>query len=615
AEIETNLTNLQYSGLGEEELQAAKQAIEEGKLEAEKKFTEADSEILDAETELAKLKAPTWYVLDRGSIEAYVEYEQNADRIGAIGEVFPAIFFLVAALISLTTMTRMVEEQRMQIGTLKALGYSKIAIARKYILYALLASIGGSIFGAVIGLKILPTVIITAYKSLYHNIPEVITPFNTYYAVLATTFAVLCVGLATFLACYKELLEKPAELMRPEAPKNGKRVLLERVPFIWNRLTFTWKATIRNLLRYKKRFFMTIFGIGGCMALLLVGFGLKDSIFVIYTRQFDEIMVYDASISVDSEATESQIVDLETEIKSNEFVASSTKIRNIAVDISYKGETKSVTMFVPENVLEFEDYIVFRKRVGHMKYTLDDSGAILTEQIAKKLGIDVGDKITLKEGDNEVEINVSAITENYMTHYIYITPALYQTLFDKEPKYNEFFLMMPEVDAAKELQVGNKLLQIPAAGGVFYTRYYQDLMSNVLVSLNIVVWVLILAAGALAFIVLYNLNNININERRRELATIKVLGFYNNEMAAYVYRENIILTIIGAAFGVIFGIILHHYVIITVEIDQVMFGRNIDPSSFLYSILLTFLFSAFVNFVMFFKLKKIDMVESLKSVE
>jgi putative ABC transport system permease protein len=615
AEIDENLNNLSYAGLSEEQLLVAKQKIENTKQETEKQFKEAEDKIREAETELAKLEVPTWYVLDRGSMEAYVEFEQNADRIGAIGEVFPAIFFLVAALISLTTMTRMVEEERIQIGTLKALGYSKVSIAMKYMLYALLATLGGSLFGAIVGLKVLPTVIITAYKIMYRNIPEVITPFNIYYAALATILAVLCVGFATFIACYKELLAKPAELMRPEAPKNGKRVLLERVPFIWNRLTFTWKATIRNLLRYKKRFFMTIFGIGGCMALLLVGFGLKDSIFVIYTRQFDEIMLYDASISRNKKATEDEISDLENKLEDNKNITSSIKIQNSSAEISFQGKTKSLTLFVPEDSKEFEDYIVFRKRVGHKNYALTDSGVILTEQIAKTLGINIGDTISMKKGDEEVEVEVSAITENYMTHYVYMTPALYETVFKEKADYNEYFLMMPEVDKEEMLEVGNDLLKLPATAGVFYTSHFQELLSNILVSLNIVVWVLIIAAGALAFVVLYNLNNININERRRELATIKVLGFYNNEMAAYVYRENILLTIVGAAFGVIFGILLHHFVIITVEIDMVMFGRNIDPTSYLYSILLTFFFSAFVNFVMFFKLKKINMVESLKSVE
>ncbi|MGB4659434.1 MAG: FtsX-like permease family protein [Mobilitalea sp.] len=611
---ETDLeTNKPY--MSAEDILAAQNKLEVAKADAEEEFTKAEVEITDAEADLAKLELPTWYVLDRSSIEAYAEFEQNADRIGAIGKVFPAIFFLVAALISLTTMTRMVEEERIEIGTLKALGYSKKSIATKYILYALLASLGGSIFGSMIGLKVLPTVIITAYKMMYPNIPEVLTPFNAYYASYATILAVFCVEIATAFACYKEMLSKPAELMRPIAPKNGKRVFLERVPIIWNRFNFTWKATIRNLLRYKKRFFMTTFGIGGCMALLLVGFGIRDSIYVVYTRQFDEIMIYDASVSIDSKATDNQKKDLKEKIDTDSRIGSSLKIQNTTVDIITDGQAKSVSMFVPEDADQFSDFVICRKRVGHDEYLLNNDGVILTEQIASQLDLKPGDKITISAEDKQVEVEVSAITENYMTHYLYMSPELYQKTFDMEADYNQYLLLMPGVDKQSELEVGNDLLEIPAAEGIFYTSYYQDLLANVLVGLNIVVWVLIISAGALAFIVLYNLNNININERKRELATIKVLGFYDNEMAAYVYRENIILTLIGAAFGVVMGIILHHYVIITVEVDMMMFGRNINPSSFLYSILLTILFSAIVNFVMFFKLRKINMVESLKSVE
>jgi putative ABC transport system permease protein len=610
---------------GEAKLADAEQEISEGEAklaegeeelaEGEIKYRDGEAEIADAKVELAKLEVPTWYVLDRGSIEAYVEFEQNADRIGAIGEVFPAIFFLVAALISLTTMTRMVEEERIEIGTLKALGYSKISIAKKYILYALLATLGGSLFGAAVGLKILPTVIISAYKIMYINIPEVITPFNIYYAGLATIIALLCVEIATFFACYKELQAKPAHLMRPEAPKAGKRVFLELLPLLWNKMNFTWKATIRNLMRYKKRFFMTIFGIGGCMSLLLVGFGLKDSIFVIYTRQFDEVMIYDATVSIDGEASQAQIEDLVATMEENEAISTYLKVATSSIDISFEGESKSLTMYVPQDVVGFEDYIVFREREGHRKLTLQEDGILLTEQIAKKLGIKVGDIINLTMEDEEVPVEVTGITENYMTHYVYLSPKLYEQLFDQEPDYNEYFMLMPGVDQKSELIAGNSLLEQPAASGVFYTSYYQDLLSNVLVSLDIVVWVLIISAGALAFVVLYNLNNININERRRELATLKVLGFYNKETAAYVYRENIILTMLGALLGAIMGIFLHRYVITTVEIDMVMFGRNIDPSSYVYSILLTLLFSVFVNFIMYFKLKKIDMVESLKSIE
>lgn len=575
-----------------------------------------DSRISTALNNIKAIADGKWYVLDRSSIPAYLEFEQNAERVGAIGEVFPTIFFLVAALISLTAMTRMVEEQRIQIGTLKALGYSKKAIAMKYMLYALLATLGGSIAGAAIGLKLMPTVIITAYKILYKGIPRVVAPYNLYYAAVATLFAVLTVGIATYFACFKELLEKPAELMRPEAPKAGKRVLLERIPSVWNRLNFTWKATVRNLLRYKKRFFMTIIGIGGCMALLLVGYGLKDSIFVIYSRQFSHIMLYDASISLDNKATKDEITDLENALNSEQVIKSWTKVKKSTIDISFKGTTKSLEMYVPENIGEFEKFVILRSRVGHIKYTLDDEGAILTEQMAKQLGgVKVGDIITVKEGEKQAEVKVSAITENYMVHYLYMSTGLYQKAFGTKSEYNEYFLSMPGTDDTTQMQVGSRLHEKPAVGGVFYVSYYRNLLTNILVSLNIVVLVLIVSAGALAFIVLYNLNNININERRRELATIKVLGFYNKEMAAYIFRENIVLTIIGIIFGIIFGIFLHRYVIVTVEIDRVMFGRNINPNSFAYSILLTLFFSAVVNFVMYFRLKKINMVESLKSVE
>ncbi len=556
-----------------------------------------------------------WYVLDRSSVAAYTEFEQNADRIGAIGQVFPVIFFLVAALISLTTMTRMVEEERTQIGILKALGYSKLAIAMKYMLYALLATLGGSIFGAVVGLKLLPTVIITAYKMLYSGIPRIVTPFNTYYAILATILSVFCVGVATLLACYKELMSKPANLMRPVAPKVGKRVLLERIPFVWKHLNFTWKATVRNMLRYKKRFFMTIFGIGGCMALLLVGFGLKDSIFVIYTRQFDELMVYDALASIDSKATQEQVTELENAIEDNDRIAASMRVRAGAADVSFQGETKNVTVFIPEQPEDMQQYIVLRKRIGHREIGLKDDGIVLTEQVAKQLGAGIGDMVTVKLNDKEAEVTISDITENYLTHYLYMTPALYESLFGEAVTYNSYFLLLPGLSEEQQLEVGNSLLSNSGAEGVSYTSYLQNLLSNVLVSLNVVVWVLIVSAGALAFVVLYNLNNININERRRELATLKVLGFYHKEMGAYVFRENILLTVIGTLFGIVFGIFLHRYVILTVEIDIVMFGRNINPGSYIYSILLTFLFSALVNFVMYYKIKKVNMVESLKSVE
>jgi putative ABC transport system permease protein len=326
-------------------------------------------------------------------------------------------------------------------------------------------------------------------------------------------------------------------------------------------------------------------------------------------------MLYDATVSIDQEAEKGQISELEEKLETNELIDAFIKVKDSPVKIKFKEKEKSLTMIVPENTSAMGAFIKFRSRVGHKEYELNDNGVILTEQVANKLGVKAGDMVTMKEGDREAQVKVSAISENYMSHYIYLSPSLYQTLFGETVEFNEYFLLFPGMEENQELQVGNELLNEPSVSGIFYISYFRNLLDNILVSLNIVVWVLIIAAGALAFVVLYNLNNININERRRELATIKVLGFYNNELGAYVYRENVILTIIGSLFGILFGIILHRFVIITVEIELVMFGRTIDFSSYLYSILLTFLFSAFVNFVMFFKLKKIDMVESLKSVE
>lgn len=613
---EKGLASLQGLQVSKEQLGAAEQQLEEADRKAQEEFQKAEERIKASEQKLSGLKAPEWYVLDRTSNEAYVEYEQNADRIGAIGKVFPVIFFLVAALISLTTMTRMVEEERIQIGTLKALGYSKKAIAAKYLLYALLATLGGSIAGALIGLKLLPTVIITAYKMLYRSLPGLATPFNRYYAGLATLCAVFSVGLATFFACYKELKAKPAQLMRPVAPKNGKRVLLERVTFLWNRLSFTWKATIRNLFRYKKRFFMTIFGIGGCMALLLVGFGLKDSIFVIYTRQFDEIMLYNSTVGLEENATDEEITSLEKAMSGHPQITSYASARVGNADISHGDDKEeSVQLVVFEKPELLHDYIVLRSRTKHTPYELSEDGIVITEQIAKKLGVREGDTLTIRLGEEKAVTRVHAVTENYLTHYIYMTPKLYKNLFGKLPEYNQYYLETPGADEISEQEIGNELLESPAVSGIFYVSYFRNLLDNILTSLNIVVWVLIISAGALAFIVLYNLNNININERRRELATIKVLGFYDKELSAYVYRENILLTLIGTVVGLVLGIFLHRYVIETVEINLVMFGRNINWSSYGYSILLTLLFSAVVNFVMFFKLRKINMVESLKSVE
>lgn len=586
------------------------------KKKVDRKFAKAKKKIDDAWKEIDDIKKPKWYVLDRNKIQSYVEYGGDTERIGAIGEVFPVIFFLVAALVSLTTMTRMVEEQRTQIGILKALGYTGFDVAKKYGLYALLATAGGSIVGVLVGETILPKIIIEAYSMMYTGIGPVKHPFETRFALTASAASV-CITLgATMFACYKELREKPAQLMRPEAPKEGKRIWLERIGILWRHLNFTWKSTLRNLFRYKKRFFMTIFGIGGCMALLLVGFGLKDSIFAISKNQYQNIMTYDASVTLEDDLSAKKEQEIASWIQKQHTIPSSTKIRSVSVDLEFDGDSKSASLFVPEDAKELLSYIRFKDRKSGEKYRLSDNGIILTEKVCSLLGIEIGDTVIIKEGETKtVRVKVEHITENYMHHNIYMSKGLYQKLYGEEPEYNQILLKDKDRSEKTETDLGKGLLKQEGVASVSFISDFEKEMNDMLNNLNIVVFVLIVSAGLLAFVVLYNLNNINIAERKAELATLKVLGFFDLETAAYVYRENILLTVIGTAVGAGLGILLHRYVILTAEVDLIMFGRQILPPSYLYSVLLTIGFAALINFMMFFQLRKINMVESLKSTE
>ena len=584
--------------------------------DGEAQIADAKVQLADAKKEIEQIEKPTWYIYDRSHLPEYSGYGDNADRMKAIGEVFPLIFFLVAALISLTTMTRMVEEERTLIGTLKALGYSKKSIAAKYLGYAVLATLTGGIFGVMIGEKILPYIIITAYKIMYRHLPDVEIPYNLYYGVLACVAALLCTVAATIFSCMKELKEQAAELMRPPAPKQGKRVFLEYIPFLWKRLNFTWKSTVRNLMRYKKRFFMTIFGIGGCMGLMLVGFGLKDSISSIVPLQYEDIQLYDGNVILQSDVTMQEKQEVYEALEKNSQVVATAEDLLQKITIEHDGVSKEVYLNVPENVEKFSDFVVLQDRTTKEKYQLTDKGAVLTEKMAKELGVSAGDTVTIKE-ENEKErtVKISQICENYMSHYLYMTPAVYKAAYGKEPEYNSIYYRT-EGRTTKEAElVGEAALKLDGALSVSYTTELRQQVDDMLQSLDIVIVVLIISAGMLAFVVLDNLNNINITERKRELATLKVLGFYDKEVTEYVYRENILLTLIGSVFGMLLGKILHRFIIVTVEIDSVMFGRNINTISFVYAFLLTVVFSLFVNGVMYFKLKKINMVESLKSVE
>lgn len=598
------------------ELTDAEAEYEKAKAEAEKKIADGEKELRDAEDEISKIEHAKWYINDRSDLTEHAGYGENADRMRAIGQVFPVLFFLVAALISLTTMTRMVEEQRTQIGTLKALGYDRHSIAAKYLGYACLATVLGCVAGVLFGEKVFPYIIIVAYGIMYEHIPNVVTPYNLYYALTASAAALACTLLATIFSCYRELKEQAAELMRPPTPKQGKRVLLERIPFIWNRLNFTWKSTIRNLIRYKKRFFMTIFGIGGCMALLLVGFGLKDSIFDIGLLQYHELQIYDGDIILNEDASDEEKVSAYEKLDGDPRVEKTEVNLLKQVTIGHGKKKKDVYMNVPADVERFPEFVIHRDRVTQEVYTLDDDGVILTEKMAKQLEVGTGDTIFIKDDvKGEIEVRISAVCENYMQHYLYMTPSLYQEAYGKAPDYNSVYFIMKEGQESKLEDVGEEVLKEEGALSASYTKDIEAQLNDMLVSLNIVMVVLVISAGMLAFVVLYNLNNINITERKRELATLKVLGFYPGEVAQYVYRENIILTVLGALAGIVLGKFLHQFVIVTVEIDSAMFGRNIDFSSFVYGFLITVGFSAFVNGVMYFKLKKINMVESLKSVE
>ena len=604
--------------------QAAKEAEEQitdgqAKItDGEKQLTDAKQQIADAKAEIKKIENPKWYVQTReDALTEYQGYGDNADRMRSIGKVFPVLFFLVAALISLTTMTRMVEEQRVQIGTMKALGYGKAAIAGKYIGYALIATLGGSIFGVLAGEKILPFIIIYAYMILYKHLPAILVPYHMSYALQASGIAVACTLIATIASCYKELAAEPAELMRPAAPKQGKRILLERIGIIWKHLNFTWKSTVRNLIRYKKRFFMTIFGIGGCMALMVVGFGLKDCIYEIVSLQYEKVQFYDAATYMSDDISEENRQQLHDYLDQNADIKETIEARMQKTDVKSASGKKTLYLMVPSDNEKIEDFLSFHSRTNKDEvYSLKKDEVILTEKMASLLNVKVGDELTIEDEDRgDQTVTVGAICENYMSHYLYLSPEKYEELYGVPAEYNTIIYSVKDGKNDQIEKIGTKLLSMDGVLNVSYTSSIEGRLDDMLRSLNLVIVVLIVSAGMLAFVVLYNLNNINITERQRELATLKVLGFYDGEVASYVYRENILLTIIGSVVGMVLGNLLHRYIILTVEVEEAMFGRQIHWQSYLYSFLFTVAFSLFVNWVMFYKLKKIDMVESLKSVE
>lgn len=600
----------------EKELEDGRAEYEKAKADAEPEIADAKQEIADGEKTLADLKKPVWYVWGRDKVTSTENFGQDASRISNIGQFFPVIFFLVAALVSLTTMTRMIEEQRQQIGTLKALGYSDGVIAFRYFAYAMLSTVSGALAGVVVGEKILPWVIMNAYGMLYIGLPYYMTPLNWEQGGLAILASAACTGVATLAACYKELSAGPAELMRPEAPKNGKRIFLERIGVLWKHLNFTQKATVRNLVRYKKRFFMTVIGIGGCMGLILVGFGLQDSITAIAKNQFVSLFTYQANAVLNADVEETEKETLQTDLRNYSGIDQMLEMYCQNVELQTEKKTVDAILEVPKELTHFDEFFAFRDRVSGKTYDFPtDGGAAISEKTATMLGVEEGDTIRLKKGDDMVDVKISIVVENYVRHYLYLTPELYQELFGETPDYNQLLMKYRDTSSAYEMALGEKIMTYDSVAAISFTSDLIEQIDNMLRSLDIVIVVLIVSAGLLAFVVLYNLNNINITERQRELATLKVLGFYDGEVASYVYRENMVLTLFGIVAGMGIGTFLHQYVIRTVEVDMMMFGRNVFPRSYLWSALITLAFALFVNVMMFYRLRKIDMIESLKSVE
>jgi putative ABC transport system permease protein len=588
---------------------------EEEKTDALKKIDDAEKEIKDSEKKLLQIPSG-WFIYDRDGNPGYAGYGDDAKRIGAVAKVFPLFFFLVAALVCLTTMTRMVEEERIDIGTFKALGYSTLTISSKYLVYALLSSLLGALIGLSVGFWLFPSAIMNAYGIMY-NIHVKMTPYHIDYAVISILLAVITTVSASLVATLQELRATPAVLIQPKAPKPGKRIILERITVFWNRLSFSHKITARNILRYKRRFFMTVIGISGCTALLVTGFGLKNSINDIMDKQFDEIFTYSGLVMLDTEKDASQR-DLGRILGENAAVNSHIRMLSESGDALVGSSNRSyvVNLMVPEDKERFKEFVNLRDRKLRSKIELASDSAVITEKLSELLNVKAGDTFKYRDTDNVTyEIRVGAISENYMSHYIFLSPEYYDKLAFEAPPYNAGIFNLKNPGEINKDKFKEELMDNGGVLGVMLTEGIADTVGKTIQSLDYVVMILILSAGALAFVVLYNLTNINITERLREIATIKVLGFRDREVSAYVYRENIILTVVGTMLGLLLGVLLHKYVIDTMEIDAMMFGKNVHFISYIFSIALTLVFSILVNFSMYNKLKNINMVESLKSIE
>lgn len=557
-----------------------------------------------------------WYVLTRESSYSFRDYESSANRMKAIATVFPLFFIIVAGLVCLTTMTRMVEEQRGLIGTYKALGYGKGTIALKYVSYALAASLVGGIIGCIIGLRLFPYIIYDSWNIIY-QLPSITYASHALLSVVAVLSLVLVTLIATLYSCYYELSEEPSVLMRPKAPKSGKKILLEHT-FIWKHMSFTRKVTMRNIFLYKKRFFMTVIGIAGCGALITAGFGIKDSVQSIIDNQYGQIIHYDDILVFNNNADTESIKNVADNIAKDEYYKDSLMDYAYTSDVKVSGESDdySTEITVVSNEQDYKDFVTFRSRKDKSELELTDSGVIITEKLAKDLSVKAGDTILIQDDNNkQVSVNVTGVMEMYINNYIFMTSDYFNQVFGYTPDNNRILGKLTGDDETVQAAIGDRYLTDSSVKSLTFVKANISRFENMIQSLDLVTWVLIISAGMLAFVVLYNLTNVNISERIREIATIKVLGFYDTEVGEYVYRENIILTLIGGVFGLFLGVALHSYIMTTIELDGVMFGTKINISSFLISYGITILFSLLINLIMYPSLKKIPMVESLKSVE
>ncbi|MCC5889166.1 MAG: FtsX-like permease family protein [Alkalibacterium sp.] len=597
----------------EEEYEEGLAEFQEEQADAEQEIEEALEELETAESELADLEEPEYFVNDRSSFQGYEEFDENAERISAIAQIFPVFFFLLAALISLTTMTRMVDEGRNQIGTLKALGYSNGIIAMKYFTYAFIATFFGGVIGLFAGYWIFPNVVMDAYSSLY-NLPSADTQFYWTYAVVSIAGALLATGLSTLISVRLSLRSNAAALLQPKAPKKGKRIFLEYMPFIWNRFTFTQKVASRNLFRYKRRMLMTIFGVAGGTALLLTGYGLSDSIADIGDIQFGEINLYKAIVSENTNASESQLESYEDTLASVDELDDELQIKLENATAGFSEDEQEINVMVPSNIDRLSDFIVLRDIDDTSEQlSLPEEGAIITDKLSELLEVETGEIITVDLNDSGTfEVEVTGIVEHYIQHYVYLSPTAYENLSESEAEFNGRLLLYDEAEL-DESHLGELLTNEDAVQGVSFVDSIQEAFQDSMDSLDVVTVVLIVSAASLAFVVLYNLTNINVSERIRELSTIKVLGFFDKEVTMYVYRENFVLTILGILSGFVLGFFMHRFVLQTAEIDIMRFARQINLSSYGYAFLLMFFFSSLVMLVMHFKLKRVDMVEALKT--